>query len=560
MPDGLFPKYAFITGGVVSSLGKGLSAASLGALLEARGLSVTLVKLDPYINVDPGTMSPFQHGEVFVTDDGAETDLDLGHYERFVRTQMGRKNNFTTGQIYETVIRKERRGDFLGGTVQVIPHITNEIKASILSAGKGYDICLVEIGGTVGDIESLPFLEAIRQMRIELGREQTIFLHLTLVPALLTAGEIKTKPTQHSVKELRSIGIQPDIVLCRAQQPLPADARRKISLFTNVEESSVISAEDVSNIYSIPRRYHDQGLDSTVVKHLGLNNHHIDLNEWDSVVSAMETPETTVTIGMVGKYVSLTESYKSLSEALVHAGIANRVRINVKYFDAETLETSHDAKKNLTGVDGILVPGGFGERGTEGMINAVEYARSAAVPYLGICLGLQIAVIEYARNVVGMELANSTEFNPTTPFPVVALVTEWTKSDGGTVERGGADDLGGTMRLGAQRASLKEGSKCAHIYGATDIYERHRHRYEVNNTFLSQLEENGLSVSGKSVDDLVEMVEVPSHPWFVACQFHPEFKSTPRDGHLLFSAFVAAAGEHKNGDSENRWSAKVAGE
>ncbi|MBT7670915.1 MAG: CTP synthase, partial [Proteobacteria bacterium] len=433
MPDGLFPKYAFITGGVVSSLGKGLSAASLGALLEARGLSVTLVKLDPYINVDPGTMSPFQHGEVFVTDDGAETDLDLGHYERFVRTQMGRKNNFTTGQIYETVIRKERRGDFLGGTVQVIPHITNEIKASILSAGKGYDICLVEIGGTVGDIESLPFLEAIRQMRIELGREQTIFLHLTLVPALLTAGEIKTKPTQHSVKELRSIGIQPDIVLCRAQQPLPADARRKISLFTNVEESSVISAEDVSNIYSIPRRYHDQGLDSTVVKHLGLNNHHIDLNEWDSVVSAMETPETTVTIGMVGKYVSLTESYKSLSEALVHAGIANRVRINVKYFDAETLETSHDAKKNLTGVDGILVPGGFGERGTEGMINAVEYARSAAVPYLGICLGLQIAVIEYARNVAGMGHANSTEFDQKTPFPVVALVTEWTKSDGGTV-------------------------------------------------------------------------------------------------------------------------------
>ncbi|MBT6069645.1 MAG: CTP synthase [Proteobacteria bacterium] len=560
MPDGLFPKYAFITGGVVSSLGKGLSAASLGALLEARGLSVTLVKLDPYINVDPGTMSPFQHGEVFVTDDGAETDLDLGHYERFVRTQMGRKNNFTTGQIYETVIRKERRGDFLGGTVQVIPHITNEIKASILSAGKGYDICLVEIGGTVGDIESLPFLEAIRQMRIELGREQTIFLHLTLVPALLTAGEIKTKPTQHSVKELRSIGIQPDIVLCRAQQPLPADARRKISLFTNVEESSVISAEDVSNIYSIPRRYHDQGLDSTVVKHLGLNNHHIDLNEWDSVVSAMETPETTVTIGMVGKYVSLTESYKSLSEALVHAGIANRVRINVKYFDAETLETSHDAKKNLTGVDGILVPGGFGERGTEGMINAVEYARSAAVPYLGICLGLQIAVIEYARNVAGMGHANSTEFDQKTPFPVVALVTEWTKSDGGTVARGGGDDLGGTMRLGAQRASLKEGSKCAQIYGATDIYERHRHRYEVNNTFLAELEEKGLSVSGKSIDNLVEMVEVPSHPWFVACQFHPEFKSTPRDGHPLFSAFVAAAGRHIKGDIDNRRTAKVSSE
>ncbi len=560
MPDGLFPKYAFITGGVVSSLGKGLSAASLGALLEARGLSVTLVKLDPYINVDPGTMSPFQHGEVFVTDDGAETDLDLGHYERFVRTQMGRKNNFTTGQIYETVIRKERRGDFLGGTVQVIPHITNEIKASILAAGKGYDICLVEIGGTVGDIESLPFLEAIRQMRIELGREQTIFLHLTLVPALLTAGEIKTKPTQHSVKELRSIGIQPDIVLCRAQQPLPADARRKISLFTNVEESSVISAEDVSNIYSIPRRYHEQGLDSTVIKHLGLTNHHIDLNEWDRVVSAMDTPETTVTIGMVGKYVSLTESYKSLSEALVHAGIANRVRINVKYFDAETLKTSSDAKKALTGVDGILVPGGFGERGTEGMINAVEYVRSAAIPYLGICLGLQIAVIEYARNVAGMHHANSTEFNQKTPFPVVALVTEWTKSDGGTVARGGDDDLGGTMRLGAQRASLKEGSKCAQIYGATDIYERHRHRYEVNNTFLADLEEKGLLVSGKSIDNLVEMVEVPSHPFFVACQFHPEFKSTPRDGHPLFSAFVSAAGRHIKGNIDNRRMAKVAGE
>ena len=556
MPDGLFPKYAFITGGVVSSLGKGLSAASLGALLEARGLSVTLVKLDPYINVDPGTMSPFQHGEVFVTDDGAETDLDLGHYERFVRTQMGRKNNFTTGQIYETVIRKERRGDFLGGTVQVIPHITNEIKASILAAGKGYDICLVEIGGTVGDIESLPFLEAIRQMRIELGREQTIFLHLTLVPALLTAGEIKTKPTQHSVKELRSIGIQPDIVLCRAQQPLPADARRKISLFTNVEESSVISAEDVSNIYSIPRRYHEQGLDSTVVKHLGLTNHHIDLNEWDRVVSAMDTPETTVTIGMVGKYVSLTESYKSLSEALVHAGIANRVRINVKYFDAETLKTSSEAKKALTGVDGILVP----ERGTEGMISAVEYVRSAAIPYLGICLGLQIAVIEYARNVAGMHHANSTEFNQKTPFPVVALVTEWIKSDGGTVARGGDDDLGGTMRLGAQRASLKEGSKCAQIYGATDIYERHRHRYEVNNTFLADLEEKGLLVSGKSIDNLVEMVEVPSHPFFVACQFHPEFKSTPRDGHPLFSAFVSAAGRHIKGNIDNRQMAKVAGE
>ncbi len=545
MPDGKIPKYAFITGGVVSSLGKGLSAASLGALLEARGLSVTMVKLDPYINVDPGTMSPFQHGEVFVTDDGAETDLDLGHYERFVRTRMGRSNNFTTGQIYDTVIRKERRGDFLGGTVQVIPHITNEIKESVEAASKGFDVCLVEIGGTVGDIESLPFLEAIRQMRIELGRENTIFLHLTLVPALAAAGELKTKPTQHSVKELRSIGIQPDIVLCRAKDPLPEDARRKISLFTNVEPTSVISAEDVSNIYSIPRRYHEQGLDSIVVKHLALEASKIDLDEWDAVVAGMDTPEHEVVIGMVGKYVSLTESYKSLSEALVHAGISNGVRVRVEYFDAETFENINDTRLALSEVDAVLVPGGFGERGTEGMIRAVEYARTDAVPYLGICLGMQIAVIEYARNVALMTDAHSTEFDPATTHPVVALVTEWTEAGGETVARSDDDDLGGTMRLGAQEALLTPKSKSAEIYGATSIFERHRHRYEVNNVYRAALEQQGLCISGRSQDDLVEMIELPTHPWFVACQFHPEFKSTPRDGHPLFSAFIGAARQNK---------------
>ena len=556
MSDGAFPKYAFITGGVVSSLGKGLSAASLGALLEARGLKVTLVKLDPYINVDPGTMSPFQHGEVFVTDDGAETDLDLGHYERFVRTKMGQKNNFTTGQIYERVIRKERRGDFLGGTVQVIPHITNEIKESIAAAGDGHDICLVEIGGTVGDIESLPFLEAIRQMRIELGRDNTIFLHLTLVPALHAAGEIKTKPTQHSVKELRSIGIQPDIVLCRAQDPLPADARRKISLFTNVEEKSVISAEDVDNIYSIPRRYHEQGLDDAVVRHLGLDGANSDLHEWDNVVSIMGQPETELTIAMVGKYVSLTESYKSLSEAIVHAGICNRVRPVVHYVDAEQLVTAEDARSQLSGVDAILVPGGFGVRGTDGMINAAQFARTSGVPYLGICLGLQIAVIEFARNVAGMATAHSTEFAETGEFPVVALVTEWTEDDGQIVERRDNDDLGGTMRLGAQEALLLPDSLCAKIYGQERISERHRHRYEVNNRFRARLEESGLRVSGRSADDLVEMVEIPSHPWFVACQFHPEFNSTPRDGHPLFAEFVAAA--RKYCDSRNNPAAEAA--
>ncbi len=550
MPDGKPPKYAFVTGGVVSSLGKGLSAASLGALLEARGLSVTLIKLDPYINVDPGTMSPFQHGEVFVTDDGAETDLDLGHYERFVRTRMGQANNFTTGQIYERVIRKERRGDYLGGTVQVIPHITNEIKQSIQSAAQGFDVCLVEIGGTVGDIESLPFLEAIRQMRIELGRLDTIFLHLTLVPELQTAGEIKTKPTQHSVKELRSIGIQPDIVLCRAREPLPEDARRKISLFTNVAETAVISAEDVGNIYSIPRRYHEQGLDQIVVDHLALSTPDANLEEWDRVETTMADPETEVTIAMVGKYVSLTESYKSLSEALVHAGIHNRVRVTVRYIDAETLE--EDDTGCLNDVDAILVPGGFGVRGTEGMIYAVRFARTRDIPYLGICLGLQIAVIEFARHVAGLDNAQSTEFDPDSKNPVVALVTEWTETDGNLVERDEADDLGGTMRLGAQAATLRPGSLCARVYGRDEIQERHRHRYEVNNTYRTQLEEQGLRVAGLSNDDLVEMIELPEHPWFVACQFHPEFKSTPRDGHPLFSAYISAALRNRNKNALKR--------
>ena len=537
-------KYAFITGGVVSSLGKGLSAASLGALLEARKLRVTLVKLDPYINVDPGTMSPIQHGEVFVTDDGAETDLDLGHYERFVRTQMTEANNFTTGQIYERVIRKERRGDYLGGTVQVIPHITNEIKGSIKAAAEGFDVCLVEIGGTVGDIESQPFLEAIRQMRIEEGRGNTIFLHLTLIPELFSAGEIKTKPTQHSVKELRSIGIQPDILVCRTRQPLPDDARKKISLFTNVDEAAVISAEDVDNIYSIPRRYHEQKLDELVVDHLGLPNECADLSEWDRVVDARSNPHREVTIGMVGKYVSLTESYKSLSEALVHAGIFNRCRVNVEYVDAENLEEGD--LHGLEGADAILVPGGFGVRGTEGMIAAVRYARERQVPFLGICLGLQIAVIEYARNVLGLADAHSTELKQDCRDPVIALVAEWIGDDGVKESRNTKTELGGTMRLGAQAVMLKEGSLCASVYRGTEVRERHRHRYEVNNNYVQKLEGEGLFVAGRSADDLVEMVEISAHPWFIACQFHPEFTSTPRDGHPLFSRYVEAAVEYRN--------------
>jgi CTP synthase len=535
-------KFIFVTGGVVSSLGKGIASASLGAILEARGLKVTLLKLDPYINVDPGTMSPFQHGEVYVTEDGAETDLDLGHYERFVRTRMGKSNNFTTGKIYESVIRKERRGDYLGGTVQVIPHITDEIKHCILAGADAADIALVEIGGTVGDIESLPFLEAIRQMGVELGRERTLYIHLTLVPFIGAAGELKTKPTQHSVAQLRSIGIQPDVLMCRADRPLPPDERRKIALFTNVREEAVISATDVDNIYKIPLLLHEQGVDRIVAERLQLQVPEADLSEWRQVIDAMDHPEGEVTIAMVGKYVDLTESYKSLSEALVHAGIQTRSRVRIKYIDSEDI--AQHGTDPLTGMDAILVPGGFGERGIEGKIRAVEYARRNNIPYLGICLGMQVAVIEFARHVAGLAEAHSTEFNPNTPYPVIALITEWTTTEGGVERRSKESDLGGSMRLGAQPCRLLPGSKAHAAYGKDMIMERHRHRYEFNNNFLDTLEGAGLLISGRSADGkLVEMIEIPSHPWFVACQFHPEFKSTPRDGHPLFTSFIRAARE-----------------
>ena len=536
-------RYVFITGGVVSSLGKGIASASLGAILEARGMRVTMLKLDPYINVDPGTMSPFQHGEVFVTDDGAETDLDLGHYERFVRIRTGRRNNFTTGQIYENVIRKERRGDYLGGTVQVIPHITDEIKHAIREGARDADIALVEIGGTVGDIESLPFLEAIRQMGVELGRDNALFVHLTLVPYIAAAGEIKTKPTQHSVKELRSIGIQPDILLCRAQHPLPEGERRKIALFTNVEEKAVISAVDVDNIYKIPLWLHSQRLDEIVLRKLRIEAPPADLSDWRHVVNAMEFPEAEVTIGMIGKYVDLTESYKSVNEALTHAGIQNGTRVLIRYLDSEKLENADAASLAvLDGLDAILVPGGFGIRGVEGKIQAVRHARERGIPYLGICLGMQAAVIEFARTVAGLEGANSTEFVPDTPHPVIALITEWQDREGRVEQRDLESDLGGTMRLGAQTAVLEPGSLMEQCYGRTRIEERHRHRYEFNNVYLDRLQAAGLRFAARSEDgQLVEAVEIPGHPWFVGCQFHPEFTSTPRDGHPLFSGFVAAA-------------------
>ena len=537
-------KYAFVSGGVVSSLGKGLSSASLGALLESRGFRVTLIKLDPYINVDPGTMSPFQHGEVFVTDDGAETDLDLGHYERFVRTTMTRANNFTTGQIYDQVIRKERRGEYLGGTVQVIPHITNEIKQCIVEATMGYDVALVEIGGTVGDIESLPFLEAIRQMRMELGRENTIFLHLTLVPELKTTGEIKTKPTQHSVKELRSIGIQPDVVLCRVSHALPDEERRKIALFTNVPEDAVISARDVDNIYSIPRLYHEQGLDEIVISHLNLSGLPADLSEWDHVLEVMESSKRKVTIAMVGKYVALADSYKSLSEALVHAGIRNECKVTVRYVDSENL--IEGGSESFDGVDAILVPGGFGGRGIEGMIAAARYARERQIPYLGICLGLQIAVIECARHQAGLTGAHSTEFASDCPDPVIALVTEWMTDHGLVEKRDDSVDLGGTMRLGAQECVLEDDSIVAGLYQTNNIFERHRHRYEVNEAYVPILKKHGLRIAGRSGDGLVEIVERSDHEWFVACQFHPEFKSTPRDGHPLFAGYIRAALDYQD--------------
>ena len=533
-------KCIFITGGVVSSLGKGIAAASLGALLEARGLKVTMIKLDPYINVDPGTMSPFQHGEVFVTEDGAETDLDLGHYERFIRTTMGKNNNFTTGQIYDEVIRKERRGEYLGGTVQVIPHITNQIKESVLLGAEGSDVVLVEIGGTVGDIESLPFLEAIRQMGVEMGRDNTMFVHLTLVPYIPTAGEIKTKPTQHSVKELRSIGIQPDVLVCRADRPIPDGERKKIALFTNVQERAVISAVDADTIYRIPLLLREQELDDIVVDQLRLDVPPADLTEWQSVVRGLEETQGEVSIAMVGKYVDLTESYKSLNEALTHAGIHARQKVKIHYIDSEELESGDVS--SLDSMDAILVPGGFGERGVEGKIRAAQYARENGVPYLGICLGMQVAVIEYARHKAGLEGAHSTEFNRDTPHPVIALITEWLNADGSVEQRGENVDMGGTMRLGAQQAKLAKGTISRELYGQDVISERHRHRYEFNNGYRQELEDAGMKVAATSIDGrLVEMMEIPNHPWFVACQFHPEFTSTPRYGHPLFSGFLAAA-------------------
>jgi CTP synthase len=533
-------KCIFITGGVVSSLGKGIASASLGALLESRGLKVTMIKLDPYINVDPGTMSPFQHGEVFVTDDGAETDLDLGHYERFIRTTMGRDNNFTTGQIYDNVIRKERRGDYLGGTVQVIPHITNEIKQCVLRGAGDADVALVEIGGTVGDIESLPFLEAIRQMGVEMGRENALFMHLTLVPYIPTSGEIKTKPTQHSVKELRSIGIQPDVLLCRGDRPLPDGERRKIALFTNVAERAVISAIDADSIYRIPLMLHAQGLDQIVVEQLHLDVPPADLNEWQAVVDGLDNAKGEVDIAMVGKYVDLTESYKSLNEALVHAGIKTARHVNIHYIDSEQLQS--DGVGALSGMDAILVPGGFGERGVEGKIAAARFAREQGIPYLGICLGMQVAVIEFARHVARLDGAHSTEFAAKTPYPVIALITEWLNADGTVEHRGNDVDLGGSMRLGAQQCKLAKGTIARSLYGQDVISERHRHRYEFNNRYRQDLEDAGLKVAGTSIDGrLVEMIENPAHPWFVACQFHPEFTSTPRYGHPLFKGFIEAA-------------------
>ncbi len=537
-------KYVFVTGGVVSSLGKGIASSSLGSVLEARGLKVTLLKLDPYINVDPGTMSPFQHGEVFVTEDGAETDLDLGHYERYVRTTMGKDNNFTTGQIYEKVIRNERRGDYHGGTVQVIPHITDEIQKCIKAGAKDAEIALVEIGGTVGDIESLPFLEAIRQMRVELGRANTLFMHLTLVPEIRVAGEIKTKPTQHSVKEMRSIGIQPDILLCRVRETLPESAKRKIALFTNVEERAVISGVDVENIYEIPRLYVEQNMDQLVTAQLQIDAGPPDMSEWERVCESSNNPENELNISMVGKYVSLTESYKSLSEALKHAGIQTRTQININYVDSTEIE--ENGTSMLDGTNAILIPGGFGERGIEGMITAAEYARTHKIPYLGICLGMQVATIEYARHVVGLDCAHSTEFNRESPHPVIALITEWVDDEGRLEQRDENTDIGGTMRLGAQDIHLKDGTRYRQIYESEVISERHRHRYEFNNNYMKQLEQSGLVFSGLSSDGLVEVIELPDHPWFVACQFHPEFTSTPRDGHKMFTDYIMAGLEYRN--------------
>lgn len=538
-------KLIFVTGGVVSSLGKGIAAASLAALLEARGIKVTMLKLDPYINVDPGTMSPIQHGEVFVTEDGAETDLDLGHYERFIRTKMSHRNNFTTGRIYSDVIRKERRGDYLGATIQVIPHITNAIKERILAGAEGNQIALVEIGGTVGDIESLPFLEAIRQLAVDIGRENALFMHLTLVPYLKTSGEVKTKPTQHSVKELLSIGIQPDILICRSEGSIPPHERHKIAMFCNVPERAVISLKDVDSIYKIPALLKSQYLDEFIVNRFGIECKEADLSEWEQVLFQQANTVGEVTIGMVGKYVELPDAYKSINEALKHGGLKNQLTVNIKYIDSEAVEVR--GTEMLQGVDAILVPGGFGSRGIEGKIIAARYARENNIPYLGICLGMQVAIIEYARDVAGMQGANSTEFDPKTAYPVVGLITEWIDEEGKVEKRSDKSDLGGTMRLGGQLCHLKQGSKVRALYGKDDIVERHRHRYEVNGKLISKLTEKGLSIAGLSTDNkLVEIVEIPSHPWFIGVQFHPEFTSNPREGHPLFSGFIKAAKQYQD--------------
>ncbi|CAM4086625.1 MULTISPECIES: CTP synthase [Pseudoalteromonas] len=541
-------KFIFVTGGVVSSLGKGIAAASLAAILEARGLNVTILKLDPYINVDPGTMSPIQHGEVFVTEDGAETDLDLGHYERFIRTKMTSRNNFTQGRVYEDVLRRERRGEYLGATIQVIPHITNDIKQRVYDGAEGHDVAIVEIGGTVGDIESQPFLEAIRQLGTEIGRERALFIHLTLVPFLGPAGEVKTKPTQHSVKELRSIGIQPDILICRSDRKLPNNERAKIALFTNVEEKAVISLPDVDSIYKIPALLKSQELDNFVCRRFHLDAPEADLVEWEQVLYQESNPTGEVTIGMVGKYIELPDAYKSVNEALKHAGLKNRLTVNIQYVDSQDVESK--GTELLANLDAILVPGGFGGRGVEGKILAAQYARENKVPYLGICLGMQVALIEYARNVAGLTDANSTEFNANSASPVVGLITEWLDAEGNIETRSEKSDLGGTMRLGAQKCHLTPGSKVREVYGSDEIVERHRHRYEVNNNFVEKLEQAGLSFTGLSEDKkLVEIIENKDHPWFIAAQFHPEFTSTPRDGHPLFEGFVAAAHTHQKASS-----------
>jgi CTP synthase len=541
-------RYIFVTGGVVSSLGKGIAAASLAAILEARGLKVTMLKLDPYINVDPGTMSPIQHGEVFVTEDGAETDLDLGHYERFIRTKMTKLNNFTSGRIYQDILARERKGEFLGATIQVIPHITNDIKRRVIEGAEGYDIAMVEIGGTVGDMESQPFMEAIRQLALEVGRDRAMFMHLTLVPYLAAAGEIKTKPTQHSVKDLRSIGILPDILVCRSDRVIPNAERAKIALFTNVEEKAVVSMRDVDSIYKIPALLKAQGTDEIVVKRFGLDIPEADLSEWEKVLYQEANPKGEVTIGMVGKYIELPDAYKSVNEALKHAGLKNQVTVNIKYIDSQDLEVK--GVELLSELDAILVPGGFGERGVEGKVLAAQYARENKVPYLGICLGMQVALIEYARNVAGLTDAHSTEFNKETPHPVVGLINEWLDEEGQVEYRCENSDLGGTMRLGSQLCHIVKDTNAYNVYGSETIYERHRHRFEVNNNYREKLSNAGLVFSGLSTDKtLVEVIEIPDHPWFIAGQFHPEFNSTPRDGHPLFESFVAASFEHQKQQS-----------